>query len=433
MRTLQIVISIVFGVFILVAVLSFAGFIPSPGSKQREALSGNLILWGTDESGAMSEFLKKGMEGEDGKITIEYVRKSPDMFANDLIEALAAGQGPDMIIMPQDLIVRLDSKIYPFAPEQYPERDFLDTFIEEGGLFITPHGMLALPVSVDPMVMYWNRDIFTNKGAVLPPKYWDEFLNLVPTLTDKNESNDILTSGLAFGEFQNVDNAKDILAMLFLQSGNPIMVRTTDGGLAPMLSGLPEKKIPPISEVIRFYTDFSNPTKTIYSWNSSLPGSKKSFLSGDLAIYFGFASEMNDIKTKNPNLNFDVALVPQIRDYPRRVTYGNISGIAILNVSQQKAAAIYTARILTTPTATAIFAQELNKVSPSRAVLAKAPADPYQKLFYESAVLSKGWLDPNREKTKEIFQTTIETINSDQSNLATAMSTMQQRFGLLVK
>ncbi len=42
--------------------------------------------------------------------------------------------------------------------------------------------------------------------------------------------------------------------------------------------------------------------------------SKNMFLAGDLALYFGFASELDDLKNKNPNLNFDVTLFPQTGD-----------------------------------------------------------------------------------------------------------------------
>ena len=56
-----------------------------------------------------------------------------------------------------------------------------------------------------------------------------------------------------------------------------------------------------------FYTDFTNPSKTSYSWNAALPQSFDAFTSGELAAYLGYASEYNSIISRNPNLRFKSA------------------------------------------------------------------------------------------------------------------------------
>lgn len=430
MKNLQVGIMVIFGTFIVIAVLAFSGFIPIPGGGKNTEISGSLILWGTDDNNAMSLFLGKISMDLGSKITVKYTQKSTETFANDLIEALAAGQGPDMIILPQELIIRLESKIAPFDPAVYSERDFKNTFIQNGEIFIRPKGILALPISVDPMVMYWNRDIFTNKSITLPPKYWDEFLSLSPILTEKNETNDIKVSTLSFGEFQNVTNAKEILTMLILQTGNPLMTEVGET-LQPVLSGMNTKDIPSITPVLRFYTDFADPVKSIYSWNRALPESKQAFLAGDLAVYFGLSSELSDIQTKNPNLNFDVAVVPQIRDYPLRLTFGKTQGVAVLNVSPQKDLAFYVAKFITTPKATALFAEANKKISPSREALAIIPTDSIKKIFYDSTIISKSWLDPNSEKTTGIFRTAIEDIISGKITMNASVGLLQAQFVLV--
>jgi ABC-type glycerol-3-phosphate transport system substrate-binding protein len=430
MKNLQIGIMVLFGAFIVIAVLSFSGFIPVPGGDENKEMAGDLTLWGTDNTAEMSSFLGKIMTGLGSKITVKYTQKSSETFANDLIEALASGMGPDMIILPQELVVRLESKIAPFAPEVYSERDFKNAFIQNGEIFIRPKGIIALPISVDPMVMYWNRDTFTNKSIALPPKYWDEFLTLAPILTEKNETNDIKTSALAFGEFQNVTNAKEIVSTLILQSGNPLMVEV-GSVLQPAISGLTSKNIPSIVPVLRFYTDFADPVKNIYSWNRALPESKESFLSGDLAVYFGFSTELLELREKNPNLNFDVASIPQIRDYPLRMTFGKTQGIAVLNASAQKDLAFYVAKYITTPNSTILFADINHKISSSREVLAKIPTDPIKKIFYDSTIISKSWLDPNSEKTSSIFKSVIENIISGRVTMEEAVGLMQAQFILV--
>ncbi len=428
MRKFQIILSVIFGAFIVFAVLVFSGLIPSPKQAQDAMTKGNLVMWGTQDKITMYQFFEKSLLGSD--ITIDYVQKTADTFPEDIIEALASGTGPDIIILPQELTLRLEDKIAPFTPDLYAERDFMNAFIQNGEIFIRPNGIVALPILTDPLVMYWNRDIFTNKNLVLPPKYWDEFLVMAPILTEQDSANNITKSAISFGEYQNVTNAKDILATLILQTGNPI-VSNASGVLTPTLVGAPDSNIPSSSEVLRFYTDFADPLKTIYSWNRSLNESKKAFLAGDLAVYFGYASELYDLRAKNPNLNFDVAVVPQIRDWPRKTTFGRIEGLAVMKASKAKSAAFYISTILTNPTNSSIMASIFKTPSPSREVLAKTPADPYMKVFYDSAIISKSWLDPNRISTGNIFKSTIEDINSGKTPVLDAVANEQILFAQL--
>ena len=58
---------------------------------------------------------------------------------------------------------------------------------------------------------------------------WSEFAEAVETFTEKNEASNITQAGTALGELNNIKNGKDILSMLIIQSGNPIM-KTDDRG-----------------------------------------------------------------------------------------------------------------------------------------------------------------------------------------------------------
>jgi ABC-type glycerol-3-phosphate transport system substrate-binding protein len=65
--------------------------------------------------------------------------------------------------------------------------------------------------------------------------------------------------------------------------------------------------------------------------------SKSLFLSGSLATYFGFASEYYDLKNKNPNLDFDVAPLPQAKGERRAATYGKMYGFSIVHTTPNPA------------------------------------------------------------------------------------------------
>jgi ABC-type glycerol-3-phosphate transport system substrate-binding protein len=430
MKNIQITISVIFGIFILVGVFVFAGIIPSPKTAKQQQTSGKVTIWGTVDHNLMNELIQQQILSKYSDLSVKYSEHPANTFATDLIEALASGTGPDLVLLPNDLIVRFSGKIEPFTPVMYPERTFRDTFIEEGELFISPKlGILALPFTVDPMVMYWNRNMFSAGNITRPPEYWDEFLTLSPILSKRSDANDILKSAVAFGEFRNVTHAKDILSLLIIQTGNPISV--LGDGISPTLDGISARNIPPADEAIRFYTDFADSEKPIYSWNRSLPESKNAFLSQDLAIYFGYSSELFDIQTKNPNLNFDTSRVPQVRDLPFKSTYGKMLGVAVMKTSTNKSGAFFTAGLLTTPEFNIGVSKVLHLPLAQRVLLAKVPSDPFMKVFYDSALISKSWLDMNPEKTYTIFQTIIDSVIAGKVRIHDAVDRAQAELLLI--
>lgn len=432
LKNIQVLIFIAFGLFVAVGILVFAGVIPSPTEKKDSDLTGEILIWGTLPENEVSQILRQGVFSSYSKIRLTYDEHPVDGFANDLAEAISNGEGPDLVLFPSELTYRLSSKIEPFPPEAYSERTFRDTFPEGGEIFFTPKGILALPVMIDPLVMYWNRNMFSTNNISNPPRYWDEFLTLAPILTKKTDSNDILKSAVAFGEFRNVTHAKDILALLMMQSGNPL-VYTEGETHTPAISGVPQLNIPPVNEAMRFYTDFADPQKSVYSWNRSFPESKAAFLSQDLAVYFGYASELYDLQSKNPNLNFDVSPVPQIRDYPFKKTFGKMFGIAVTKASAQKSSAFFVAGLFAFPDTDKLLQENFHTPPVERALLAERPTDPYAVIFSDSVLTSGGWLDPDPKKTTNLFQAAIESITSGSDRIEGAVKRLESELSLLFK
>ena len=250
-------------------------------------------------------------------IKITYIKKDSSTFNNDFIEALAEGVGPDIVLLRDDYIYKNRNKLFTIPYKNYTERSFRDTFIEGGEVFLNADGAIALPFMVDPLVMYWNRDLFSNNAVSSPPQYWDQIYSLIEKTTRRDTSANILKSTIALGEWSNITNAKEILTMLLLQAGTPITSRNGQEVISVLNSKFDYPVIPSQSAV-NFYTQFSNPTSPSYTWNRSLPSSFNLFLSGNLATYLGFASEIFSIQQKNSNLNFDVTYIPQIRDTTKK-------------------------------------------------------------------------------------------------------------------
>src|SRR3989344_27175 len=237
MSLFQIIVTGIFIVFIVFAVLVFSGIIPFFGASPA-GVGGTVILWGTLPADYLSNSLSDFNRANDKLLVVRYVQKNEETFDRELVEAIASQRGPDMILLPQDLIVRHSNKVFPISYEQMSVRSFKDTFIEEGELYFTKEGISALPLSVDPLILFWNRDIFNAEAIPTPPAFWDQFLTIAPAVTVKDEALNVSRSLIAFGEFKNVTHAKDIISMLILQAGNPI-TEIKEEGIVLTLSNRP--------------------------------------------------------------------------------------------------------------------------------------------------------------------------------------------------
>ena len=181
------------------------------------------------------------------------------------------------------------------------------------------------------------------------------------------------------------------------------------------------------------YTDFAAPHKTVYSWNRSRPFSEDAFLAQDLAVHFGFASEIEALRRKNPNLDFDVAMMPQIRDFSFKSTLAHMTALSVLKTSQNPALAEAVARVLVSPEMAAFFSEESGFPPVRRDLLGKKPSNAAQSVFYDSAIISTGWLDPEPQKTGKIFQNAVEAVLSGASDVSKSVQEMAAQFTLLGK
>lgn len=419
-RPFQIAVIGGFATLVILGFLAFSGKLPLPVSKS-DINYGQVTMWGTIPQDTMQTLISAVLNNAKN-ISIKYVEKSDATLTRDFVEALADGKGPDLVLLPQDEIVTNLNKFNVIPYQTYSERDFKNTFIQEAEMFLRPTGVLALPFTVDPMVMYWNRDIFTSALVAKPPAYWSDFYNLVPKITTRDPNGVITRSLVSFGGYRNVTNAKEIILTLMMQAGSPV-VQNQNGIFSPMLlpasDGATEN---PVITALRFYTEFSKPEKDSYSWNSSLPEARSMFEAGDLALYFGYASEYQTIQQKNPHLNFDVVMMPQVSSAATKVTFGKIQGIAVVAASKNQAGAFYAASLLSSADAEKAASNLFGLPPVRRDLIATArPSDAALSTFYDSALISKAWFDPSPADTDSLFMTMLDNITSGRSTMTEAL------------
>ncbi len=427
MSTFKLVVIAIFSVSILFGVALFA---LSKGSSSGTA--SNLVVWGTVSRDIFDTAYRASSLAGNKLIKIQYIQKEQNTFDSEFVNSLADGSGPDIVLVRDDFIYKQRNRFFTIPYANYSERSFKDAFIEEGELFLASDGVVALPFMVDPLVMYWNRTTFSNNQIPQTPKYWDEIYPLIAKTTKRDSSANILQSTIAFGEWRNVVNAKEIISMLLLQAGTPIVSRTVNG-VDSVLDSRFDLPVAPGQSALSFYTQFSNPTSPTYSWNRSLPTSLNMFLSGNLAMYIGFASEIASIQNKNPNLNFDVAPVPQIRDSAKKVVFGHMYALALVKQSKQISGAFTAVSGLTESSAIKALEPVTSLPPVRRDLLSQVPTDAFTSVFYNSALISHSWIDPDSMASANTFRDMIESVTSGKKRVSDAVYDASQELSSQLK
>lgn len=425
MKNFQIILIAVFIVAAVLGLLVFSGAIPLGGGDENQG-QGTVVVWGTFRAGAINPLLED-LNTANQTFLITYVEKNADTFDQELLEALATGTGPDMFFMPGDLAFHYRNKILAIPYSTYSVSSFKKTFAGAGEVFMNSNGIMAFPMTIDPLVMYYNRSMLDTSGITNPPANWTQFIEMVPTLTKKDDTNRITRSAVALGHFSNVSHAKDILSMLFMQSGSQVVAEREGRFVSDLISST--KRLDP---AIEFYTDFADPLKTTYSWNKSFPLSRDYFSTNNLAFYFGHASELSALVNRNPNQNFLAAEVPQIENSNFKVTSANVTGLAISVASKNVNTAFIAANMMSSGEFALKLAANLGVAPARRDLLAVKTTDAFNPVFYRAALYSRSWLDPSPEDTVSIFRNMIENVLSNTLTPDQAISDASSKMSLLL-
>ncbi len=420
----QVILMSSFGAFAIAGLVIFAVVT----SNQQSATLGDVEIWGTLDQAAFTAVMRQLAETDSRFRSVTYVEFEESEYEERLTEALASASGPDIFVMRHDYTERHLPKLWVIPYETLSVEQYTATFIDGAAAFLSREGVAAIPFAVDPMVMYWNRDVLATSGFAQPPQYWDELFDFGADATKRSLTNAIERSGVALGEYRNINHAKDILALLMLQAGATITSRSSTSELAPSLIVRAATGQAPAESALRFYTDFANPVKTHYSWNRSLPESRQSFGSGNLALYFGYASEEPLIRRINPNLSFAVAPMPQIRNEETMMNAGRIYGFAIAKGSDNPQGALTISFLLSGSEPASQLSTALGIPATRRDVLA-IPVPGRDELFNKQALLVRTWIDPNPSQTDDVFRDMIENVTSGAANLAESLQRADRALG----
>lgn len=403
---------IIIGAIIVIVLLLasvFFGFLP--GSRPAGPEPVTLEFWGLYDDLSVWQTIFNDFKKENSSISINYIQMNPETYERALLEALASGKSPDIIIFHSSWLPKHGNKVSPLPQTMMSLRDFQDSFPDIAVVdFISKNQIYALPVWIDALAMIYNKDLFNAAAIATPPKTWDEFIKVVQKLSKKDKSGNLTKSGAAIGAANNINNSADILSLLMLQSGAKMI--SDDGHTATFDSSILAggSIYSPGESALRFYTDFSSPKSNAYSWNDKLPNSFDAFASGQTAIIFDYAINVNRMKQKSPNLRFAAAPVPQLKDAAKTINYGDFWGYSVPLASKNPETAWKFLVFLTTHDINKRFSEATLRPAARRDVLAQQQSSPDFGVFAEAVLSATNWYRVDPIEIEKIFKEMINSV-----------------------
>lgn len=391
-------------VVLLIIFLVIGGF----GEKVEKV---DLEFWGVFDTSRAFEETIRNFRQQFPHINVRYRGFSFEEYENTIINALAEGRGPDIWIIHPSWLAKHKDKLAPLNQNDkelnYKLFNFQQDFVDVAQADLVDKGQIyALPLYVDTLALYYNKDLFNSAGISQPPKTWNEFNEAVETLTEIDEEGNIIKSGAAVGTARNINRSTDILMLLMLQSGTKMVdLEKNQAIFSKVVDGLAVGE-----RAVEFYTTFADPSSDLYTWNDNLFYSIDAFSTERTAMMFNYSHHIQTLRSKAPRLNFEVALMPQFEDSSVRVDYANYFAPSVSAASKHQKEAWQFLIYLASRDGILPYLQESLRPTARRDLIEFQKSDPDLGVFASQALSSRSWLQVDNAAIEKIFADMIEDV-----------------------
>ncbi len=402
----------------LFSVLIFSGKINI--GKKVDGPKGEVQVWGTLPDAEMAPIIQ-AFNPKVKTYTVRYRSVPEANFEQVLLESLANGQGPDAILVPHQIILSQADRIYTFPTT---EKNYRDVYVDGASIFSTTNGTLAIPITVEPMVLFYNRTLFSKHGIISPPTSWDELVSIVPALTVR-QGGQFLESAIALGS-PTVPYTKDILMAMVTQLGQTPVLRLVNQSNEIYYSVQaneaigPKGDVFPLAATARYITQFADSGQSTYTWSQSQSSDPSDLFVGEkLAMYIGYSGEYQRLRARNPRGDFQMTSFPQTKNYNSYTMGMRMYAIATLK-STKNPNATFAAQSQLSGIETASQIAAINGGVPALRSYAATPLlDP---VIARSMLVAKGWYDRYPKESSAYTYTMISDIINFRYGVSDAVS-----------
>lgn len=273
---------------LIFALIFLVRFFFKSGPKSSETI---LTYWGIWEPEPVMQGIIADWEKSHPKVKIKYIQQDKQDYQARLQSAFARGEGPDIFRFHQSWLPALKTNLAPVPQSGVKslglEKDYFPMIKD---LLSSGSQYYGIPLMVDTLALYYNKDILSSANKSLPRTWWglEKIAKELTVVTDER----INVAGVALGTTGNVDHWSDIIGLMIYQN-----------------SGQPGNADSLIEDVLKYYLRFKTINKV---WDETLPVSTIAFANNELAFYFAPSWRIFNLLEANPKLNFGITAVPQL-------------------------------------------------------------------------------------------------------------------------
>lgn len=300
-RYLFVGLGVVFFIIVLLIIFKFLGLF---GPKKPKKVS--LTYWGLWEEKQAFEPLIADYKRKNPHVNINYIKMDPQDYREKILQRSEKGKGPDIFRFHNTWVPSLRQVLAPVPENIISDQEMDKTFypVVKKDLKIGDF-YYGLPLEIDGLVLVYNNDLFKRAGLAVPPKTWDDVVNYASQLTTKDQTGQIITSGIALGTASNLAHFSDIFGVMLLQNGGDLKNLTSAEAVG----------------ALEAFRKFAEPPNNV--WDENMPNSIAAFIQEKVAMIIVPSWEILVIKQNNPDIDLKVTTLPIVQEGGVQVSLAN--------------------------------------------------------------------------------------------------------------
>lgn len=397
--------------------------------------SATLEFWGVFDTRQDFSAIISGFQKAESGIRVNYKQFSYEDYEKAVVDALAAGTGPDVLMIHHTWLAKHRDKLAAM-PAVSTKKDYLfmtptqfrEQFVEVADKdLIYQEKIYALPLYIDTLALFYNRDMFNTAGITRPPRDWEEFNKDVELLTKFDSKGNIIQAGAALGTSRNINRSTDVLAALMLQNGTQMTNATnTTASFTRTVSG---KRVG--ENALEFYTDFANPLKAVYTWNEQQHYSIDAFIEGNVAMMFNYSHQIPIVRGRFERLNFGIAPMPQFSELDAK-NYANYWAAGVSVQSKNRDPAWRFVSYLASKEGATTYLATTSRPSARRDIIDVQRNDPTLGVYAVQALSAKSWFQIDNNAIDQIFADMIDDVNLGRVEVRNSLRTAESKISTLM-
>jgi multiple sugar transport system substrate-binding protein len=378
------------GVVLVVVVLVVVSLMFSSGNKKNSDEQIELVWWKTFQDRSDMVALIEAYQDANPNVIIKYSKKNIVDYEQELLNAIASGNSPDIFTIHNDWLPKHMDKMAPMPAGVMTERQYREAFVDVAAAdFIKNSQIYAIPLSVDILAMYYNKDILGSAGIFTPPTTWPEVVSAVQKVTKQDSSGNFTRSGIAMGTSSNINRSTDLMLLLMLQNGTQFYNENNTSARFDQQIRVNDQSFNPGATALDFYTQFARPSKKAYTWNTKTDNSVDAFAQGKLAMMLSYSYMLPTIKDKAPNLNWGVVPVPQVDNSGLKVNFANYWGEGVSKTSTKQQYAWDFLKFISQRDVLSQYYDKVKAPSSRKDLLSRQTSDVELGVFAENAITAR--------------------------------------------